>query len=291
MTRTTNLIAATHLRHLTDTGSSPADIRDLAGLNQSTYRAAWRNRPVPPLVHARVLALSLPASLEIDAEKPNLGTRRRLQALVHQGFPPTFLAAALDWPADQLQTHLRAHSIRHTVHRHAQVRALYDQLWDQEPTNYGVSVDQAEEAQRLAQEQRWPGPLHWDDALIEQPVGHSRLTSTGQLQPPPDMAAVIRAFDGEPIALRAADRTAAIVRAHLQQRLDAVAIGEALGLKPDSVKRTWDRAKKRAVKDNEPWAQLIPYLAEAAADIANSNRQVDLVRTIHYTRPVIRTAA
>lgn len=92
------------------------------------------------------------------------GVRRRLQALMAIGWPSRELARRLGRDSGALGRILWTASPHRRVTRelHADVNALYDQLWDQA----GPSL----ESRRRAAARGWPPPLFWDDMLIDNPL-------------------------------------------------------------------------------------------------------------------------
>lgn len=97
------------------------------------------------------------------------GTRRRLQALAHQGWSISRLAHQLGTDRQRLDSCLRGKDINVVTAR--AVADLYDQLWDQVPP-------QGDQRQRIAytralkhaRDRGWVGPLAWDDDTIDDPA-------------------------------------------------------------------------------------------------------------------------
>ena len=122
------------------------------------------------------------------------GTRRRIQALVWNGWSLTRLAYRLGYARPVLQHKMRSAHV--SAASAAKVRALYDELWDQAPPE-GTKDEKraAGMARRYARERGWVPSLAWDDDKIDDPAAkpaagwrRSRQVPTGS----PDIAAVIR---------------------------------------------------------------------------------------------------
>jgi lambda repressor-like predicted transcriptional regulator len=101
---------------------------------------------------------------------PAAGTRRRLQALVFNGWSVRQLAARLGRTQPNLRLTLhRSERVRPDVA--AAVRALYDELWDQAPPERDrFERRSVTMARRYARERGWVPPLAWDDDEIDDPA-------------------------------------------------------------------------------------------------------------------------
>lgn len=97
------------------------------------------------------------------------GTRRRIQALMRNGWSMGLLAGRLGCTRQALRSKLYRGD-RVTRVTAAVVRALYDELWDQAPPE-GNRFERrnATMARRYAQERGWPVPLAWSDDEIDDP--------------------------------------------------------------------------------------------------------------------------
>ena len=97
------------------------------------------------------------------------GTRRRLRALMRNGWSLGVLSARLGCTRQVLRTKLHDRE-RATAATVTAVRALYDELWDQAPPEGTKSGKRAATmARRYAQERGWPPPAAWDDDEIDDP--------------------------------------------------------------------------------------------------------------------------
>ncbi|MFT4225322.1 hypothetical protein [Micropruina sp.] len=128
-----------------------------------------------------------------------IGTRRRLEAL-----------CAIGWSLAEISRHagmsdswaaMILRSIRTTPDVAAKIRAIYDQLWNQQPPTdtWGDRINRGRAKARAARRGYAP-PLAWDDDTIDeahaQPFGHNPST-----QPKRRTATIIEAIDdGAPLA-------------------------------------------------------------------------------------------
>lgn len=96
------------------------------------------------------------------------GTRRRIEALVWNGWSLTGLAARLGWARPVLQHKMgSAHVAAASAEK---VRVLYDELWDQAPPEETkVEKRAATMARRYAREHGFAAPLAWDEDAIDDP--------------------------------------------------------------------------------------------------------------------------
>ena len=171
---------------------------------------------------------------------PAAGTRRRLQALVFNGWSVRQLAARLGRTQPNLRLTLhRSRRVRPDVA--AAVRVLYDELWDQVPPGRDrFERRSVTMARRYARERGWVPALAWDDDEIDDPA-----------------AVPVPGWDTEPrpasqpaaSPLVAAGIRAARQRAGMTQR----ALAEAVGVTSACV-QLWEYAKR--TPGPESWVQL-----------------------------------
>lgn len=164
--------ARTHVLHLMSQGMGNERIRTLAGIPGSTMtallygRAGRSGERIRATTEAKILAVTL--DLADGARTSSTGTRRRLQALVHQGWSIARLAQQLDANRQRLDRIL--HDGETTVATHRAVVELYDRLWDQAPPQHDQRTRIAySRARRYASDRGWVGPLAWDDETIDDP--------------------------------------------------------------------------------------------------------------------------
>lgn len=96
------------------------------------------------------------------------GTRRRLQALVAQGWPQLQLAHRMD---------LEFHTVNELVNGADSVigstaratQTLYNSLWNVDPASCGIAPRYMTQAKRIARLKGWAPPGAWDDEYIDSP--------------------------------------------------------------------------------------------------------------------------
>jgi hypothetical protein len=104
-----------------------------------------------------------------NARVDGTGTRRRLQALIANGWPQNQLGAAMGIRHHRLiWDHVRQDVVAADTAR--RVRALYDELWNVDPLTRGVSQRFACEARQRAEGYGWVPPGAWDDDYIDSPA-------------------------------------------------------------------------------------------------------------------------
>lgn len=102
------------------------------------------------------------------------GTRRRLQALVANGWPQMRLGAELGLNHYRMIWDLaRSESVTGATVR--RVMALYDDLWNVDPASRGVAPRYIAQAKRIARANRWAPPGAWDDDYIDSPAAEPDL--------------------------------------------------------------------------------------------------------------------
>lgn len=169
-----------HLRALGAAGLGWMRASRLAGVSTGTVsrllygnttRGTGPTKRVRPATAAALLAIradidTLADGAQIDAA----GTHRRLQALIALGWTQAKLAKRLGMEKTQLSALLRDR--RYVMVRTArQVRALYNELWDQAPpeTTSRERVA-ANRARQYAADRGWVLPQMWDDDVIDDPA-------------------------------------------------------------------------------------------------------------------------
>lgn len=164
-----------HLRTLNSYGLGYERIAKLAGVRVWTVRtllAGRRSAPpgdhvplwvVPQYEADRILALQPHHALLADAAlMPAVGTHRRVQALVYQGWSLAKIAHELGIKPQSLSAMLNQAEVRADTYR--QVVSLYDALWDVPPPQRTPSERGAvSRARNHAVSRGWASPLAWDD--------------------------------------------------------------------------------------------------------------------------------
>jgi hypothetical protein len=97
------------------------------------------------------------------------GTRRRLQALVANGWPQMRLGRELGIKHHRLiWDQIRKDTVSADTAR--KVRDLYEQLWNVNPATRGVPPRYIEQAKKVAAANGWVPPAAWDDDYIDSPA-------------------------------------------------------------------------------------------------------------------------
>jgi hypothetical protein len=166
-----------HVRSLMDHGLAVHAIGDASGVGYVTIRNLLYGAPVANRLPSRRVTrrtahalLDVPYSLlPSSGLAPAAGVRRRLQALTAVGWPTLEIATATDSHPrhlPRLQTHPTP---RVEVWLARAVRNLYEQWWNTDPIEQGVSPIRVARALRRAAKQGWVLPAYWDDDEIDNP--------------------------------------------------------------------------------------------------------------------------
>jgi hypothetical protein len=121
---------------------------------------------------------------QVAARRDATGTRRRLQALIAVGHPPTTLAHRLGVATRVVARIIRGTTATVSPGLHVAVCDLYDRLWDVAPPERTLTERRAAAAARaLAAGHGWPAPMGLDDSRIDdsayRPRAHWRPTVGG----------------------------------------------------------------------------------------------------------------
>lgn len=159
--------AARHIRKLRATGLSDQQIRQAARICPDVlYRVLRGEGKIHIKTEQRILAVPVKQAAKIEsAAKTNAaGTHRRLRALVAAGWPSTELARRLgvtkEWAGYLLHGGGNGSvEIRTAI----KVKALFGELWDQQPEQHGIAPHVAHRARLLAVRRGWHPAAVWDD--------------------------------------------------------------------------------------------------------------------------------
>jgi AraC-like DNA-binding protein len=170
-----------HLRNLINYGISFEQAANLAGLYPASVAALLYpmggRAPKQRLraeTAAKLLAVkAIPENVHGLHPIDGTGTRRRLQALAAIGFP--FVRLGDHLPLHPAQVGRVAHAPRVHARTARAVAKLYDQLWNQDPTQHGVRPATALKVKRYAASQGWAPPAAWDDDQIDNPAAQPDL--------------------------------------------------------------------------------------------------------------------
>jgi len=159
---------------LMDYGIGWQRIAKLAGLTERPISKLLYGKPpsrkIRPETEAKILAVKpVLANLADTTLVDPTGTRRRLQALVAAGRTQRWLTRRLGWARNTFyavmyyQDHVSAATARTVI-------TLYDQLWDQPPSQATPQQRTAvRKARQLADLRHWPPAQAWDDETIDDP--------------------------------------------------------------------------------------------------------------------------
>lgn len=157
------------------TGMTDIEIREQANLARPHLYQILRNkRPILHTTAARILAIPVPQPTGKPTRNgshiPRLGTRRRLQTLIAEG-----------WPAKELDRRIQA-GIGYTAYllrgegndtvrlfTADAVRAVYDELVQENPEDHGVTAANAHTSRARATKAGWPGKAYWDADDFDNP--------------------------------------------------------------------------------------------------------------------------
>ena len=179
-------IGVERIAHLA--GLSVSHIRELAQHGRGDTPGTQRVRPSTAM---RVLGISIgDASRAPNSRVDATGTRRRLQALIANGWPAELLAGKLGRRSNSLCRSLTGESV--TARTAQDVATLYERLWNDRPPRMTSEQRAAADAARVHAEARgWLPPLAWDD-IDTDPT------------PPPAIAAASQRNDMDEIAVERA---------------------------------------------------------------------------------------
>lgn len=179
--------------------------------------------------------LALQPSIEFLREGalvPALGTHRRIQALVCNGWSLNAISTRLGNDTSNLTTLLRRDHVRKATHQ--AVEALFAELWNvQAPTSTWHEKASATRAIRYAKARRWLPPLAWDDPDTD------REPPTVEDDDLVDEMVVELALEGERLRLTPAERRECVSRLHRRRWSDGL-IAETIGCNPRTVERIRD---------------------------------------------------
>lgn len=227
-----------HLALLAAQGIGYRRVAELAGLTVESVRVivagrrgATRRGQMPARVRWQTARgiLSVPASVDSLAIVPATGARRRVQALICNGWSQNKLADRLGLSQRQFGRVLRQDSIRATTH--ATICGLYEQLWNTLPP-LDTEHDRAasERCRGYARALGWLPPLAWDDIDADEPAQDTAPVFLDEI-------AIELAVLGEKPALNRLERMSAVLILNRDHHLSDAEISEVLGLHKDSVNR------------------------------------------------------
>lgn len=237
----------THVERLQAAGLGRREIAERAGLDAGIVHYLIRGRRgkppsvrVAPRTAQLLLAVPVPAvatELADGALVDGVGCRRRLQALVAIGWTQTALAQRMGWAKENLARIVHGYGGgKVTVRTHRLVAGLYDRLSMSPPRPSVAST----RARSYATGRGWPGPLAWDDDMIDDPTARPIRDSREPIAF--DEIAVERALHGDPVKLRPVER-AEVVHRLTAAGLSAAEIAPRVGIDKRSVQRIRDERR------------------------------------------------
>ncbi|QAY05798.1 helix-turn-helix DNA binding domain protein [Gordonia phage Vasanti] len=185
-----------HIEKLRGAGISNSRLRELTGVSHNTIQVLMTGRPerghgptkkVLRRTADRILAVPVPELAFTVASPgrivPALGTTRRLQALVANGYSQRELCRRLGWVWQGNATALFLGRAEYVVARRArEVADLFTQL----QLVPGTDV----RARNRARANGWPAPLDWDEDTIDDPDHVPTLAAD-----PPRMSTTLDEFE------------------------------------------------------------------------------------------------
>lgn len=172
--------ARRHVRNLMSAGVSLARIATAADVGIATISGMLYTRgPGRPRAEQIRLdngrrILNVRATDIVTGYVDAAGTRRRLQALMANGWPQLRLGPHFGLHPRYVTELLRQPSVYGTTA--VAVAAAYDRLWNQDPRQHGVSVGVYKKIRTHARVNAWAPPGAWDDDTIDNPDAHPEWT-------------------------------------------------------------------------------------------------------------------
>lgn len=168
-----------HIRMLSSYGIGWQRLCRLAGVPNGSvsrvlYGAPHEGRSPSKRVRHTTASKILAVRPTLDRVAPGArvdatGTRRRLQALVANGWPQMRLGQELGIAHHRMiWGQIRKDAVSADTAR--RVRDLYDQLWNVDPAARGVAPRYVSQAKRIATANGWVPPGAWDDDYIDSPA-------------------------------------------------------------------------------------------------------------------------
>lgn len=172
--------ARRHIRNLMAAGVSIARIANAANISMATVSGLLytRDQDRPRCEQIRLenarRIVRVRAEDVVTGSVDAAGSRRRLQALMANGWPQTRLGPHFDLHPHYVTELLRQPRVYGTTA--AAVAAAYDQLWNQDPRQHGVTISAYKKVRTHARTNGWAPPGAWDDDTIDNPDAHPEWT-------------------------------------------------------------------------------------------------------------------
>jgi AraC-like DNA-binding protein len=162
-----------HLLALQAAGISINAVARAAGLDEWTLRnflpSPSSKRPrkhrVTPATKQKILAVT--ADQAALGYVDGTGSRRRIQALVADGWPmrrlADYIGCSPTYVGDLVRRTEKDHPIRRATA--AKVAQAYEHLRTQRPARHGIEARQIRRMRKLATERKWPTPAYWAERM------------------------------------------------------------------------------------------------------------------------------
>ncbi|WP_435643821.1 hypothetical protein ACR9VJ_26200 [Streptomyces sp. H49] len=169
-----------HVRNLMAAGVSVVRIAEHAGVGFAVVSGLLYTRGPGRGRAEKIRLLNARAIFSVRAENivthyvDPTGTRRRLQALMANGWPQLRLGPHIGrhpMYVNQLLAQPRIYGVTAVA-----VAAAYDRLWNQDPRQHGVREGTYKKVRGVARAHGWAPPGAWDDDTIDDPAAAPEWT-------------------------------------------------------------------------------------------------------------------
>ncbi|CAK7288608.1 hypothetical protein [Streptomyces misionensis] len=241
-----------HLRAINATGMSFRAIADRVGLPHDSSlqplmwgRGKWGPAEKVKRETAELVLAYWPTlhDFQDDALIDVTGTQRRVQALAVRGWSRNEIARRIRMREDNFRKAISKDRV--TAYLARQVAAVYDELWNQDPVDHGISRNAVARIRANAERSGWHGPLAWDDETLDEPAA---VPVTDAVEPIASEGENLAArwLLGESVVLTSEARKEVV--AHLFEWTNDTTeeIAEKVGMTPAAAEASWHRMKRQA---------------------------------------------
>lgn len=242
-----------HVAQLVDSGISLATIAARAGVSRGTLHALLSTQAAATQPRLRTSTAQRIRQVTTGSQHPalvdSIGAKRRLQALIANGWSMTRLATHLHCHPSTISRLLRSTTITRTID-HA-IRDLYTLVADQ-PVSIATAGERSsvEAARRYANAHGWATPDQWTD------IDHDLRPRSRRADTDIDQVAISRVLDEQPTQLNHRERRLA-AQLLTAQGLSLRDIAARLAINP----RTVSRYRRDLADPNDLRKQEAPTLA------------------------------
>jgi AraC-like DNA-binding protein len=253
-----------HLTQLLDSGISLATIAARAGVSRGTLHSLLSTHAAATRSRLRVETAQRIQQVKPGSQHPALvdstGAKRRLQALIANGWSMTRLATQLHCHPSTISRLLRSTTTTHSID-HA-IRDIYTRLAEQAvPTATTGERISVEAARRYADAHGWATPDRWTD------IDHDLQPHSPRADTDIDNVALSRALDGQPTQLNHRERRLA-TQLLTAQGLSLRDIAARLATNP----RTISRYRRDLADPNDLRERQAPTLAPSSGTAGRHRR-------------------